>query len=327
MRRSVVLCAFVIAAAVAPAAAQEPLPPGAFGSLGMYPKRLTCADLPAYSEPRPTHRIPSAHEPDAKLRRAFSQPDTLVIPGGTRVGLQTGQQFFVRRVIPNVQRSKPMPWAPATIHTAGWITVTTVDDFSALARIDHACDGFLAGDYLEPFTPSPLPAGTPGVGSSRGPRVVPPTRLRNLRLLERVEIDRHRLLARFHLIGRQPLGALQPCNDFHAVDISPPSNVVPRVIVLLAHQRFVDRRPRARRDGGARLWPQHRRRRYARPTPPADARRRSTGVRIARPASRPTAPRGSAETTRSASARTARRRSLEHAGPSSCTMIRGRSME
>lgn len=165
MRRSVVLCAFVIAAAVAPAAAQEPLPPGAFGSLGMYPKRLTCADLPAYSEPRPTHRIPSAHEPDAKLRRAFSQPDTLVIPGGTRVGLQTGQQFFVRRVIPNVQRSKPMPWAPATIHTAGWITVTTVDDFSALARIDHACDGFLAGDYLEPFTPSPLPAAVAAEGA------------------------------------------------------------------------------------------------------------------------------------------------------------------
>jgi hypothetical protein len=158
MRRSVVLCAFVIGAAVSPALAQEGLPPGAFGSLGMYPKRLTCADLPAYSEPHPTHRIPSAHEGDGKLRRAFSQPDTLVIPGGTSVGLQAGQQFFVRRLIPNARRSMPAPKAPGVIHTAGWITITTADDYSALARIDHACDGVLAGDYLEPFTPSPLPS-------------------------------------------------------------------------------------------------------------------------------------------------------------------------
>lgn len=166
MRRFVVLCALMAAGASA-AAAQEPVGPSTFGTLGMYPKRLTCADLPAYSEPQPTHRIPAAHEGDAKLRRMFSQPDTLLIPGGTSVGLQPGQQFFVRRLLPNATRSKVSTSQPGVVHTAGWVTVTASDGFSALARIDHACDGFLAGDYLEPFAASELPTTVASIGPAQ----------------------------------------------------------------------------------------------------------------------------------------------------------------
>ena len=32
--------------------------------------------------------------------------------------------------------------------------MTASDDFSALAHIDYACDGFVQGDYLEPFAPA-----------------------------------------------------------------------------------------------------------------------------------------------------------------------------
>jgi len=147
------------------AVAQEPLPPSAFGTLGMYPKRLSCADLPVYSSPEPVHRLASAHEGDGKLRRAFSPPDTLTLAGGTTTGLQTGQQYFVRRLLLGPNHEKPTTAAPGMVHTAGWVTIIGSDSFAALARIDHACDGFLKGDYLEPFTPSPMPTSVAAPGA------------------------------------------------------------------------------------------------------------------------------------------------------------------
>lgn len=157
MRRTACLCAVLATVTFVPAAAQDPLPPGAFGALGMYPKRLSCADLPVFSEPQPVHRLPAAHEGDAKLRRAFAVPDTVLIPGGTTVGLEPGQQFFVRRLLISPDHAKPSASTPGTVHTAGWITVTASDGFSAIARIDYACDGFIKGDYLEPFVAAPMP--------------------------------------------------------------------------------------------------------------------------------------------------------------------------
>lgn len=167
MRRTACLCALLVTAVLSPAAAQTTLPPTAFGDLGMYPKRLSCADLPVFSEPRPVHRLPSAHEGDAKLRRAFAAPDTLVLTGGTSAGLEPGQQFFVRRLLTSPDHSKPSETSPATVHTAGWITVTASDSFSALARIDYACDHFLKGDYLEPFTAAPLPTALAADGNAQ----------------------------------------------------------------------------------------------------------------------------------------------------------------
>jgi len=132
----------------------------------MYPKRLSCSDVPTYSEPKAAHRLVAAHEPDAKLRRAFADPDMLMIPGGTSAGLQVGQQFFVRRLLLSPSREKPSTSNPGTVHTAGWITVVGADSFAALARIDHACDGFLRGDFLEPFTAATLPASIAAPGQT-----------------------------------------------------------------------------------------------------------------------------------------------------------------
>lgn len=166
MRRVALLCAVLVGVASS-VAAQEPLGPDAFGELGMYPKRLSCSDVPTFSAPKPTHRLVAAHEADGKLRRAFSAPDTLMIPGGTAAGLQVGQQFFVRRLLLSPTREKPSSRTPGTVHTAGWVTVIGADDFAALARIDHACDGFLRGDYLEPFTPAPMPESVAAPGEQQ----------------------------------------------------------------------------------------------------------------------------------------------------------------
>ena len=165
MRRVALLCAVLVGVGSSVASAQAPLEPGAFGALGMYPKRLSCADVPTYSEPRPVHRLVAAHEGDGKLRRSFAAPDTLMIPGGTSAGLQVGQQYFVRRLLLSPTRQKPATDAPGMVHTAGWVTVVGSDSFAALARIDYACDGFLKGDYLEAFTPAPLPTAVAAAGN------------------------------------------------------------------------------------------------------------------------------------------------------------------
>ncbi len=52
------------------------------------------------------------------------------------------------------------------MHTAGWITIVGASDFAALARIDHACDGFMKNDFLEPFTPAPMPAAVAAPGAA-----------------------------------------------------------------------------------------------------------------------------------------------------------------
>ncbi|HUU34231.1 MAG TPA: hypothetical protein VMW48_09205 [Vicinamibacterales bacterium] len=167
MRVSVVLCAVMVGLGATAATAQEPLPPNAFGALGMYPKRLSCADLPVYSPPVPTYRLTAAHESDAKLRRAYAPPDTLTIPGGTSAGLQTGQQFFVRRLLVSPNHEQPSAGVPGMVHTAGWITIIGADSFSALARIDHACDHFLRDDYLEPFAAAVMPTTVAAPGAPK----------------------------------------------------------------------------------------------------------------------------------------------------------------
>jgi hypothetical protein len=90
-----------------------------------------------------------------------------LIPGGTSAGLEPGQQFFVRRLLTSGNPGKPTATSPGMVHTAGWITVTAADGFSALARIDHACDGFLKGDYLEPFTAAPMPTALAADGAAQ----------------------------------------------------------------------------------------------------------------------------------------------------------------
>jgi hypothetical protein len=89
--------------------------------------------------------------------------DTMVINAGSNAGLQPGQRFFVRRLIPAVATTGPMP--RGTIHTSGWVQILGVDTMVSTATVVHACDGILFDDYLEPFV-SPMIAARPLPGST-----------------------------------------------------------------------------------------------------------------------------------------------------------------
>ena len=101
---------------------------------------------------------------DPAIRELLGPGDTLVISGGSNAGLEPGQRFFVRRVVPATTVPGPAP--RSTIHTAGWVQILGVDTTVSTATVVHACDGILFDDYLEPFVAPtiaarPLPGSTP----------------------------------------------------------------------------------------------------------------------------------------------------------------------
>jgi hypothetical protein len=89
-------------------------------------------------------------------RTLFDAGDLLVIDGGTGAGLQLDQQFFVRR---NVPFGTAFGAPGIGTRTLGWIRLVAVNDATAIARVDHLCDGISAGDFLEPFARPAVPPG------------------------------------------------------------------------------------------------------------------------------------------------------------------------
>ncbi len=87
----------------------------------------------------------------------------MVISAGANAGLQPGQRFFARRLIPAVADSNGQT-PRSTIHTSGWVQVLGVDTMVSTATVVHACEAIMFDDYLEPFV-APVIAARPLAGS------------------------------------------------------------------------------------------------------------------------------------------------------------------
>ena len=70
-----------------------------------------------------------------------------MIDAGSGKGIQAGQQFYIRRTV--INRYENASGRHSAV-TAGWLTITAATENTAIGRIDFACDGIQAGDYLEP---------------------------------------------------------------------------------------------------------------------------------------------------------------------------------
>lgn len=161
-------CALFLSLVAVPALAQTPPAPSADTQLVPPPEwafnDVACA--PALAPERmdkkdvPQLRIVGVQDP--AIRELLGPGDTLVINAGSNAGLQTGQRFFVRRVIPAVSEFGERP--RSTIHTAGWVQILGVDTMVSTATVVHACDGMLFDDYLEPYV-APMIAARPLPGS------------------------------------------------------------------------------------------------------------------------------------------------------------------
>jgi hypothetical protein len=147
MRQVVVLA--VIGMALPCLAAAQTL-----GPRTLLPMHVACADIPVTTPPT-AGKFTIAGSDRADGREVMATGETVVIEAGTAQGVAVGQQYAARRLDGGGSRSQAFRRGTdgyAGIRTAALLTVTSVDDRFALARIDRACDVVMVGDYLEPIT-------------------------------------------------------------------------------------------------------------------------------------------------------------------------------
>lgn len=110
-----------------------------------------CAPLPASSLPDDPLRIVGAQ--DVVPRTLYGGGDLVVIGGGSDRGLQPDQRYYVRR--------EPLKDArytgPRGATTSGWIRIVAVNETTAIAIVEFACDGVVRGDVLQPYADPVLP--------------------------------------------------------------------------------------------------------------------------------------------------------------------------
>lgn len=125
---------------------------------------VMCTDLPAFTKPAQTMIVKGGHSPDG--HHSMTRGEVAVLSRTAGDGLTVGQHFFVRRLHGGPSRGFPTEGAGyGMVRTAGWLTVTAMDEVNALATIDFSCDSIEVGDYLEPFTALELPTSADAMGA------------------------------------------------------------------------------------------------------------------------------------------------------------------
>jgi hypothetical protein len=150
--RTLATAALVLAAA--PAWAQSPA--DVTGPRMLTPLLVACTDVPTQAIPSPRLVIKGVHS--AENRSITAAGGEVMIGRFADDGLAPGQRFVVRRLQGNPKDFPRPEEGFGAIRTAGWVTVTAVNEWNARATVDYACDGIRAGDYLEAYTPPTLPA-------------------------------------------------------------------------------------------------------------------------------------------------------------------------
>jgi hypothetical protein len=145
MRVAVVLAVAALGPAIAYAQVRAVRPP----VVRDFASEVGCGVSVAAAQPASSIRIAPGTQQD---KHGFAPGDPVILDAGSTKGLKVGQEYFVRRTIPDPfteVRSDGMP--SLTVHTAGWVRLVEVLPESAIATITHACDAMEMGDYLEPF--------------------------------------------------------------------------------------------------------------------------------------------------------------------------------
>ena len=122
---------------------------------------VACSSPPSLDRPAAaTPRVIGAQ--DTVARTLFGPPDLLVVNSGLASGIQLNQRFFVRR---ENRFGTAYGRHTLTSRTLGWIRIVAVDNSTAIAAIEHSCDGIMANDYLESFVAPTVPAEANGAAT------------------------------------------------------------------------------------------------------------------------------------------------------------------
>jgi hypothetical protein len=110
---------------------------------------LACAPTLTIMPERPVvHALRVVGGQDTVQRVLFGTRDLVAVSGGASAGMQLDQRYAIRRVY---TFGHPLKGQLQTIHTTGMLRIVAVNDMTAIAQIEHVCDGVIAGDYLEPY--------------------------------------------------------------------------------------------------------------------------------------------------------------------------------
>lgn len=151
--RNRLVAATALTLAAVPAWAQSPV--DVTGPRMLTPSHLACTDLPITAKPEPRLVIKGVHSTDG--RTLVGEGSVVAIGRSADDGLAPGQRYVIRRLQGDPKAFPREGEGFGAVRTAGFLTVTAVDEHNALATIDYACDGVVPGDYLEVYAEPLLP--------------------------------------------------------------------------------------------------------------------------------------------------------------------------
>ena len=153
MRIGIVVTATLLVAG--PVSAQNTVPKDVHGPRTLMPWMVACADTPVTE--KPNTRIVLKGTRTAENRAMASRGSEVNINRTPNDGLAVGQRYAIRRL-----QGNPMGFARegdnyGAVATVGFITITAIDQYNALANVDFACNPIMPGDYLDTYSEPPLP--------------------------------------------------------------------------------------------------------------------------------------------------------------------------
>lgn len=96
-----------------------------------------------------------AHRDDPR-RQLYGNGDVLVLDVGADMGLETGDNFVIRRRFRYGDKGAPLKQATYGQHTAGLIQVVEATPATSVAVVVYVCGEVMPGDSIEPFDPLPV---------------------------------------------------------------------------------------------------------------------------------------------------------------------------
>jgi len=166
--------------AVTPTAPGVPGVPGLPGAAGpsLYPLSeevtIQCANYISDIEDE-SMRIMGSEEGDRKI--ALADGDIVYLNKGSQNGIFPGDRYYTQRRLFEVTHPVNGESVGWHIQRSGWLVVLAAQEETAIAEIIQPCIEVLAGDYLLPFEPVPVPLLpvqepahrlTPETGNTRG---------------------------------------------------------------------------------------------------------------------------------------------------------------
>lgn len=121
---------------------------------------IACGPRASYEQPAAKVKVGGSL---TEAQGLYAPWHRLVIEAGAEDGIKSGEQFYVRRVVPPLEAPPRGEKSLYAINTVAWVRIDDTQSHRSIATVLHECSGIQPGDYLEPFSvptvPTPLPEG------------------------------------------------------------------------------------------------------------------------------------------------------------------------